>query len=72
MREGFRPFEKIVLALTLVMPLVLSPIGFFAHVQIGPLVLWAMLVLVARRTLPYQAQSLSVAQPTPSRLPSAT
>jgi hypothetical protein len=62
-RTGFRPFEKIMLALTIAMPLLLSPIGSYTHVQIGPLVLWAMLALVARRTLPYRTQSLSARQP---------
>jgi arabinofuranan 3-O-arabinosyltransferase len=47
LRSGFRPWEKGLLALTMVTPLILSPLGAATHFQIGPLVLWSMLLLTA-------------------------
>lgn len=55
-RQGFRPWEKITLALTIVMPMALSPIGAHTPLQIGPLVLWAMAGLSARRALQSRPQ----------------
>lgn len=50
-RDGFRSWEKLALALTIVMPVLLSPIAVYTPLQIGPLVLWVMLALSARRAL---------------------
>ena len=48
LKTGFRSWEKSLLALTIVTPLILSPFAAFTHVQIGPLVLWAMLLFTLR------------------------
>lgn len=42
--NGFRPWEKSLLALTVTMPLILSPIASATHFQIAPFVLWSMLL----------------------------
>jgi arabinofuranan 3-O-arabinosyltransferase len=47
-RDGFRPWEKSLLALTVVMPLIMSPIAHAIHFQIAPLVLWSILLLTLR------------------------
>lgn len=48
---GFRPWEKGVLAFVIAMPMITLRLADASHVQIAPLVLWAMMVLVARRAL---------------------
>ena len=63
MREGFRSYEKFMLALTMTLPLLLSPIGKFTGLQIAPLVLWLMLALAVRRALPYLTGAVSATQP---------
>lgn len=45
--EGFRPWEKIALAATITMPMILSPIATATHLQLGPAVLWCALLLTA-------------------------
>jgi len=50
-RDGFRPGEKIVLALNIAAPLIYSPLAAATHVQVGPLALWMLLGLIARRAL---------------------
>ena len=50
-RHGFQPGEKIVLALNIAAPLIYSPLAEATHVQIGPLALWLLLGLIARRAL---------------------
>ena len=44
-KNGFQPWEKILLALTVGMPLILSQVASATHLQIAPLILWSMLVL---------------------------
>ena len=48
-KNGFQPWEKSLLALTVAMPLIISPIANTIHVQIAPFVLWSMLLLTTRR-----------------------
>ena len=48
-RTGFRPWEKIALFATLAMPLAISPLAAASSIQVGPLMLWALLGLAARR-----------------------
>lgn len=48
-KNGFQPWEKSLLALTVAMPLIMSPIANTIHVQIAPFVLWSMLLLTTRR-----------------------
>jgi hypothetical protein len=47
LKNGFRPWEKSLLAFAGAIPLILSPLGAATHLQIGPLVLWPMLLLAA-------------------------
>ena len=57
-RHGFQPGEKIALAFSIAAPLIYSPLAAASHVQIGPLALWILLGLIARRALKqgHQAQ----------------
>lgn len=48
-RIGFLPWEKIVLALLLAMPLFIGGLTNALGLQIGPLVLWLALLLIVRR-----------------------
>jgi hypothetical protein len=48
LRDGFLPWEKNLLALTLAVPMILSPLGGAIHFQIGPLVFWSMLIFAIR------------------------
>lgn len=48
---GFRPWEKTILATAIAMPLIYSPLAQASHVQVGPLVLWALLLVMVRRAL---------------------
>jgi hypothetical protein len=50
-RTGFRPWEKIAVAGAVAMPLIFSPLAAASHIQIGPLMLWLLLLLTARRAL---------------------
>ncbi|MBL8705279.1 MAG: DUF2029 domain-containing protein [Rhodospirillales bacterium] len=68
-RTAFRPWEKIGLAALVAMPLVLGPIAEATRLQIGPIVLWAVLVLATRRALD-PAMSLSPRLPASSPGPS--
>lgn len=56
-RDGFRPWERITAASLLVLPLMASALAQATGVQIGPPVLWAMLVLLARRALASSARA---------------
>jgi hypothetical protein len=49
--NGFLPWERLTLAMLLVLPIVAMPLSKWTGVQIGPIVLWAMLALSARRAL---------------------
>jgi arabinofuranan 3-O-arabinosyltransferase len=46
---GFLPWEKITVATLLVLPLAAMPLAKWTGTQIGPVVLWAMLILLMRR-----------------------
>jgi alpha-1,2-mannosyltransferase len=46
---GFRPWEKIVLFVAFILPLVARTIGLYAGVPIAPLVLGALLAVISRR-----------------------
>lgn len=46
---GFLPWEKITVAMLLVLPLGAMPLAKWAGLQIGPVVLWAMLILLVQR-----------------------
>jgi arabinofuranan 3-O-arabinosyltransferase len=46
---GFLPWEKIALVMLLLLPLAAMPLAKWAGMQIGPVVLWAMLILLTRR-----------------------
>jgi hypothetical protein len=48
-RGGFLPWEKVILAGIIVMPLLFSPLAAASHFQAGPLMLWAALLSTARR-----------------------
>jgi alpha-1,2-mannosyltransferase len=50
-RDGFRPWEKIAIACAVVMPLISLPLAAASHIQIGPLMLWLLLLLTVRRAL---------------------
>lgn len=50
-RDGFRPWEKIALALLVAMPVLIGPLAKATALQIGPLVLWLALALALRRAL---------------------
>jgi hypothetical protein len=50
-RTGFRPWEKIALAAMITMPLFLLSTAKMTHLQTGPLFLWAVLLLIARRAV---------------------
>lgn len=50
-RKGFRPWEKIALAATFILPLALSPLAAHSLFQPGPLLLWALTGLCAQRAL---------------------
>jgi hypothetical protein len=56
-RTGFRPWEKIAIASAVAMPLIFSPLAAASHIQIGPLMLWLLLLLVAHRALQPDHQS---------------
>jgi hypothetical protein len=62
LKNRFLPWEKSLLALILVMPLILSPIGTASHLQIGPFILWIMLIL-ALRCRPQRVGQLDLAVP---------
>jgi hypothetical protein len=46
---GFLPWERITLAMLLVLPLAAMPLAKWAGIQIAPVVLWAMLILLVQR-----------------------
>lgn len=48
-RHGFLSWEKTALLLLLAMPLVVSPLASHTPLQMGPWILWAMLLLIVRR-----------------------
>jgi arabinofuranan 3-O-arabinosyltransferase len=48
---GFLPWEKITVGMLVVLPLAAMPLAKWAGLQIGPVILWAMLILLARRAL---------------------
>jgi hypothetical protein len=50
-RHGFHAGEKILLAFSIAAPLIYSPLAEATHVQIGPLALWLLLAVIARRAL---------------------
>jgi hypothetical protein len=55
-RAGFYPWEKIAIAAAIAMPVIFSPLAQASHVQIGPLILCAILALMTRRALRYDHQ----------------
>lgn len=57
MRVGFEPGEKIALAFSIAAPLIYSPLAAASHIQIGPLALWILLGLIARRALKGQSHA---------------
>jgi arabinofuranan 3-O-arabinosyltransferase len=61
--DRFLPWEKITLAMLLVLPLAAMPLARWAGMQIGPIVLWAMLILLARRALALYPQFEGLAPP---------
>ena len=50
MRNGFQPWERLILALVIILPLVISPLASALGVAIAPFVLWAALILTVHRT----------------------
>ena len=50
-QTGFRPYEKILLALVIALPLIVPPFAVAAHLQLGPLALWGAFLVTARRAL---------------------
>jgi len=62
-RTGFLPWEKLLLAASLVATLLFGPVSKATHLQIAPLVLWLALAFAVRR-------SSVVAAPQPSALTS--
>lgn len=61
--HGFLPGEKIVLAALAAMPLALIGLAGGLHIQLAPLLVWATVLMAARRAMPYPAGSVSVTQP---------
>lgn len=55
-RRGFLPWERAMLALQLLAPLLQMVTTKFAGLQLGPVVLWATLLLVVRRAQAYAAR----------------
>jgi hypothetical protein len=52
LRCGFRPYEKPVLALAYVLPLIARPLALDLGIPIAPLLLFALLALIVRAALP--------------------
>lgn len=50
-RTGFRPWEKSALLAVSVMPVIMGAVAQYAHLQLGPILLWAILLLIVRRAL---------------------
>jgi alpha-1,2-mannosyltransferase len=50
LRTGFLPWERLSIVSLLSFPLVSSVLGWFSGVQIGPLMLWPVLVVLVRRS----------------------
>lgn len=48
-RGGFRPWEKTVMMLNFITPLVAAPLALHTHIPIGPLAILSMFAVVARR-----------------------
>ena len=65
----FLPWERIALVMLLVLPLAAMPLAKWAGMQIGPIVLWAMLILLTRRSLGLYPRYEGLARPTPADRP---
>jgi hypothetical protein len=50
-RTGFLPWERILLALLMLLPLIMDPIASLTRVGVAPFVLWGVLALLVRRAL---------------------
>ncbi len=61
--DGFRPWEKITLALAMIVPIVGSSLASYAGLSLEPVILWAMVLLTARRALQPSPQAIGHAQP---------
>jgi len=59
----FLPWERIALAILLVLPVAALPLAKWAGMQIGPIVLWAMLILLTRRALALHPRFEGLAPP---------
>jgi hypothetical protein len=59
--SGFLPWERLTLAMLLILPFVAMPLSKWTGVQIGPIVLWAALASVVRRAVPVRATLSSAA-----------
>jgi len=55
LRSGYLPDEKIMIIALLVLPLPMMLVGTFLQLQVGPLVLWLMLLLLLRRCRVFQS-----------------
>jgi arabinofuranan 3-O-arabinosyltransferase len=68
----FLAWERIVLAMLLALPLAALPLAKWAGIQIGPIVLWAMLILLARRALALYPRFEGLAPPSGTAASSPT
>ena len=53
--SGFQPYEKIALALAVALPVLTMPLLAWAHLQVGFMMLWPLLLTTARRALQSRA-----------------
>ena len=60
-QNGFRPWEKLLLSITVAMPLILSSAANQSHIQIAPLILWTMLLQTLRGIAPRTRSGLATA-----------
>jgi hypothetical protein len=60
-RGGFLSWEKTALFLLLAMPLIVSPLASHTPLQMGPWILWSMLLLIVRRLLNDDRQARQIA-----------
>jgi hypothetical protein len=68
LRAGFLPWERIAIVALLVLPLVAMVTTRLAGIQIGPVVLWLVLLLLLHRSLRYGFRSGSERTPGPMRI----
>jgi Glycosyltransferase family 87 len=68
MRTGFLPWERLAIVMLLVLPMpstIIDQFSSVASVEIGPVVLWLVLVIVLRRGLQYRFSTFADGRPNP-------